>query len=182
MLRQNPNYGDTTPPCPCEGAEAPADEGSRQPRGPRVLYPQAPARGRPVLVPILEKRTFDTTNFLGGAAPDLDIILCPAICVLEYAVIRLAVRVHASSMTTGQRFRFIVSNTLPSDEDPTQDFVEATSFFTVDVTSSTAVPGLVTGRGSGPEAYLRIVLRATQAPTPTTMSATLSACLTLREI
>lgn len=95
--------------------------------------------------------------------------------------VRLAVRVHAKSMTTGQSFSFIVSNTLPSDEDPTQDFVEEWSFLTVSVTSSTPVPGLVTSYGWGPDAYLRIVLRATQASTPTTMSATLSACLTLRE-
>ena len=164
---------------PCDADERAAD-GADPARRVGALdpgWPRPRAIGR--IVPVLDKRTFDLSALAGGAA--LEIVLCPAICVLDFARVHLSVRVHARAMAQGQRLRLTASSTLPSAEDPAQDFVEATPAIAVDVLPSTPAPGLVTGRLGEPDAYLRIVLRATQAPTPATFVAELSACLILRE-
>lgn len=130
-------------------------------------------------VTILDKRSFDFSSLGGGT--ELYVVLCPALCVLGYSRVRLSVRVHALNMASGQSLRVIVWNTLPSDEDPTQDFVDQYSLTTAEITSSTTVPSLITDRSSSePDAYLKVSLQATQTTAPTTFTATLSAALLLR--
>ena len=142
--------------------------------------------GHPRLVPFLEKRTFDFTNLFAGATNnDISIVLCPAFCVLDYNWVRLSVRVHALSMalTSSQALSFFVYGAMPSEEDPTQEFVDETStFLRVDISSGVSVPSLISATGTSPDAYLRIVLRATQTSSPATLTAQLSACLLLRPL
>jgi|JI10StandDraft_1071094.scaffolds.fasta_scaffold749120_2 hypothetical protein len=160
--------GDSPPshPCFCSSAG----------RAPDPTHGQIP---HATVLPFLEKRTFDFSTLSGTA--QISIVLCPAIHVHDYSVVKLAVRVHSLTMSVGQLLRFYIWGTLPSDEDPSQDFVDATEFQTVDITSSTTAPALVAARATyDPDAYLRISLRATQTSAPTTFRATLSAGLQLR--
>lgn len=112
----------------------------------------------------------------------VSVVLCVAVCVLDYHRVRLAVRVHSISMpSSGQSIRFVVYGTLPSDDDPGRDFVDANTFLSVDLTQSTVAPSLITATATDPDAYLRIVLVAAQAPVATSFSAELSAALILRD-
>lgn len=129
-------------------------------------------------VPVTAKRDFDFSNLGGGQ--DVYVVLCPALCVLAYTRLRLSVRVHALSMSSGQLLRLHVWNTLPSDDDPAQEFVASSTLMTADITSSTTPPALVTSSASDPDGYVKISLRATQDSAPTSFTATLSVSLLLR--
>lgn len=142
----------------------------------------APSTGRysrATEVPFLEMRTFIFSN-LSGSTQEL-IVLHPRLCVLDYYRVRLAVRVHSLSMTATQGLRFILNGALPSEEDPALDFVSTTDFLTLDIDSSYASGGLASRSTTDPDAYLKISLRATQSSAPATFTATLSACLILRD-
>lgn len=138
--------------------------------------------GGPRIIPFLEKRVFDFSNIASGltSSLQLSVILCPTIFVLGCYRVRLAVRVHAISIPSNeQAIRFIVNGTMPSEEDPTQDFIDPNTFLSVDLTQSTVAPSLVTATATDPDAYLRITLNASQATIATTLTAELSAALVL---
>lgn len=130
-----------------------------------------------VIVPVLDMLSFDFSNLPGLA--ECSVTLRPAVCVAGFYRVRLLVRVHASTMNSGQTFRFSLFNTYPSPVDPAQEFVDSSGFLSVDVTDST-VPRLVTGSGTDPDSHLKVVLTAIQGTAPATMKATLSASLLLR--
>ena len=132
------------------------------------------------VIQFLEKRTYDFSDLSGGT--ELYVVLKPVLDVADYAQVKLAIRIHALTMSSGQLLRFYLWGTLPSDEDPGQDFVDTTEFLSLDITSGTSAPALVTSRAtSGSDAFLKISLRATQTTAPTPFLATLSACLQLRD-
>lgn len=137
-------------------------------------------RPRAQLTTIMELRQFDFSNI--RARNELYVVLCPAVCVLAYTRVHVSVRVHALTMSAGQALQFLVWDTLPSDEDPAQEFVGDSTLTSATITSSTGAPALVNSAVAvDPEAYLKISLRAVQAPTSTPpLRATLSACLLLR--
>lgn len=147
----------------------------------RVSEGNAPSAA---LVTLFEMRRFDFTNLNpGSTSNDLSVVLHPALCVVDYTQVRLAVRVHALSMSlsSSQPFTVFAYSAMPSEEDPQQDFVDTTTpFLRLDIVSSTTVPGLLTASGTNPEAYLRFVLYAAQATSPLTFTATLSATVLLR--
>ncbi len=130
-----------------------------------------------VIVPVLDMLSFDFSNLPAGAS--CSVTLRPAVCVADFYRVRLLVRVHAATMVSGQTFQFALYNTFPSPLDPAQEFVDNAGFMTVDVTAGT-VPRLVTGTGSDPDSYLKVVLTAIQGTAPATLRATLSASLVLR--
>lgn len=136
------------------------------------------------LVTLFEMRRFDFTNLSAGTSSnDITVVLHPALCVVDYTQIRLAVRVHALSMSlsSAQTLSIYAYGALPSEEDPGQEFVDtSTSFLRLDIGAGTPVPGLVTASGTDPDAYLRFVLYVAQTTTPLTLSATLSASVLLR--
>lgn len=135
------------------------------------------------LVPLFEMRTFEFTNLTTSGTGDITVVLHPALCVVEYTRVRLAVRVHALSMSlsVAQTLAIYAYGALPSEEDPARDFVDAsTTFLRLDITASTPVPGLLTASGTDPDAYLRFVLYAQQASAALTLRATLSASVLLR--
>lgn len=160
------------PGCTCSGI--PGEDHSQCP----ICGPQPHAK----LVPITEKRSFDfssETTPVGG--PAVYVVLCPSVYVLAYTRLRLCVRVHSLTMSSGQLLRFHVWNTLPSEEDPGQDFVDVTSLTTADIDSTTAVPSLVTStQVTDPGAYVKLSVRIIQAGVPATLQATLSVSLLLR--
>ena len=131
-----------------------------------------------VIVPVLDMLNFDFSNLPGVA--ECSVTLRPAVCVAGFYRVRLLVRVHASTMNSGQVFRFILYNTYPSPMDPAKEFVDSSGFLSVDVTNSAVVPRLVTGTGTDPDSHLKVVLTAIQGTAPATMKATLSASLLLR--
>lgn len=137
-----------------------------------------------VLVPFLDKRTFDFTNVAPGATSvnTLDVTLSPALCVLGYYRIRLAVRVHSITVSSiNQSISFLVYGTMPTDEDPKVEFLTASRFIQLDLDTTTQAPSLITATGTDPDAYLKILIRASQGVIGT-LSATLSASLILSEI
>ena len=70
---------------------------------------------------------------------------------------------------------------MPSEEDPSRDFINpAGPFVALDLTSGTQAPSLYTATATAPDAYLRIMLRASQTTSPLALRATLSICLVLR--
>jgi len=137
-------------------------------------------RARPRLLTLFDKRSFEFSTL--GGSQNLYVVLCPALPVLDFNIVKLSIRVHALTMSAGQLLRFYAWGTLPSEEDPAQDFVDSTEFLSVDITSSTVAPSLATSRATyDPDAFLKISLRATQTSAPTTFQATLSGCIQLRE-
>jgi hypothetical protein len=128
----------------------------------------------------MEMRSFDFSNIT--MRNDVYVVLCPAVLALAYTRVRLSVRIHALTMSSGQSLQLLVWNTLPSEEDPAQDFVESSPLTSATITSTVAAPSLVTGTvGYNPVAYLKVSLYALQAPASTPpLRATLSACLLLR--
>lgn len=164
-------------PCDCESGVSDLE----YPGVPRITLPGNNWSERAVpgarIVPFLEKRTFTFSTL--NATSTLPVVLCPAFCVLDAYHVRINVRVHTLSMGSGQSLSLILYGTLPSEEDPSQDF-NTDVFTSLSIDSSVTAPSLVTGSGTNPEAYLKIVLAAQQGSTTATMVATLSACLILR--
>lgn len=69
---------------------------------------------------------------------------------------------------------------MPTDEDPSIEFLTASQFIQLDLDTNTQAPSLVTATGTDPDAYLKIVIRASQGAIGM-LSATLSASLVLAE-
>lgn len=137
-----------------------------------------------VLVPFLDKRTFNFTNVAPGATSvnTLDVVLSPALCVLGYYRVRLAVRVHSITVSSvNQAISFLAYGTLPTDEDPAVEFLTASRLLQLDLDTNTQAPSLVTATATDPDAYLKILIRASQGVAGT-LSATLSASLVLSEV
>lgn len=138
------------------------------------------------LIPFLDKRSYNLTALSAGTANnDITIVLSTAVRIMEYSWARLCVRVHSLNMSgaTPQTLRISGYGTLPSEEDPSKDFVDLTSpLVQVDITSSTTVPSLLTSTTTAPDAYMRFELYAAQGPSIAAFSAELSACLLLRRV
>lgn len=128
------------------------------------------------LIPIFEKRRFDF-SFLTGTATH-QVTLASALSLIHYKSVFLMIRVHELTISTGQSFLFTLENTLPSDEDP-QEFTDTSSFIlSVSIPSGTTAPKLLSGSGTNPLAFGKLVLTAAQGSAGgTPLYAELSACL-----
>lgn len=134
---------------------------------------------RALVVPFLEMRSFSFSSLNGTTSQT--IILVPALCVLQYTRIMLVARLHASTMTSGQSLKFSVYGTMPTADDPSQDFVDSSEFIGISFTSSSAAPALASRATTDPAEFVRLTLVATQTSAIAPFLATLSACLVLRE-
>ncbi len=131
-----------------------------------------------LIIPILEKRVFEL-SFLGNAATQ-DIVIHPAVDTTSYYRVKLLVRIHNITATTGN-FKFNVYNTFPSEQDP-QEFVDASTLFITGGAITTASPNIYSPASStDPTAFLKVVLRATQGTSGNTLYGEFSAALLLRE-
>lgn len=130
-----------------------------------------------LIIPILDKRVFEF-GFLGTAATQ-DIVLHPAADITSYYRVKLLVRVHAITATTGN-FQFRLFNTFPSEQDP-QEFTDSTAIGAA-LSISTSSPSIVVANAvTDAQAFLKIVLRATQGTAGNTLYGEFSAALLLRE-
>lgn len=138
------------------------------------------------VVSILERRTFDFSNFDGNGlpTPEFDIPIVSLIDVVDYYHATLVVRCHSRSMTSGQRVRVQAHRGIDCPDEPESDFVEDTSLMYADIDSSspTATPGVVMASATDLGACLQISMHVTQAGIPASMSVELSACLVLRRV
>lgn len=136
-----------------------------------------------IIVPVLEKRVFEF-GYLGGSAVQ-DVVLHPAIDVGAWYRVRLVVRCHQVDAQSG-KFQFFLFHTLPSQEDP-QEFAITGAGLEFFVTPSgatgitTASPNIVTNTSTDPQAYLKLVLRATQGTAGHRLYGEFSAVLVLRD-
>lgn len=129
------------------------------------------------MITVCEKRIFEFT-FLGTNATQ-DVVLAGAIDVSGFYRVRLLVRVHSITATTGN-FSFKLQHTLPSDSDP-QEFTDTSADFLTLSGITGASPNIKTVTGTDPQAFLKLVLRATQVTASTTLYGEFSAVLVLRE-
>lgn len=131
-----------------------------------------------IIVPVLEKRIFEY-SYLGSNAAQ-DVVINPAIDVGAWFRVRLVVLVHQISAMTG-RFNFKLQHTFPNDQDR-QEFIDTTDFLTT-ANIDNASPNIKTITGTDPQAYLKILLRATQgASGGDELYAEFSAYLVLRDV
>lgn len=131
-----------------------------------------------IIVPVLNKQIFEF-SFLGTGA-DQDVVLHPAIDVGAWFRVRLVVRVHQITATSGN-FTFKLQHTLPSDEDR-QEFVDTSADFLTTGNITSASPNIKTISGTDPQAYLKLVLRAHQVTAGNTLYGEFSAVLVLRDV
>lgn len=128
------------------------------------------------LIPLFDKRRFDF-SFLTSTGTH-QVILASALELVQYKSVFLMIRVHEITISAGQSFLFTLDNTLPSDEDP-QEFTDTTaSILSVSVSSGTTAPKLLSGSGTNPLAFGKLVLTVAQGGTGgTPLYAELSASL-----
>jgi len=131
-----------------------------------------------IIVPILEKRTFEY-GFLTGPGTQ-DVVLHPAIDVGNWYRVRLVVLVHQISASSGN-FVFKLQHTFPCENDR-QEFVDTATDFLATASITNASPNIKTITGTDPQAFLKVVLRATQVTTGTTLYGEFSAYLVLRDV
>ena len=132
-----------------------------------------------IIVSVLDKTRLEYSYLAGTTSQS--IVLRPSINVASYYYLQLFIRVHERNMSAGQSIRFALINSLPSSED-SREFVDTSNFLAVDLTSSapTSAPGLVSGVASAPGPYLKFVATVSQASSPSTLYAEVSAVLLLR--
>lgn len=130
----------------------------------------------PILLPVLDKRVFEF-SYLGTAATQ-DVVIQPAIDCSAFYRVRLVVRVHSITATTGN-FVFKLQHTLPSEQDPLE-FTDTTDFLTT-ASITNASPNIKTITGTDPQAFLKITVRATQGTSGNTLYGEFSAVLVMRE-
>lgn len=127
-----------------------------------------------MIFPVLDKRVFEF-SYLGNSATQ-DIVIQSAIPVYDFYRVRLIVRVHSITATSGN-FVFKLQHTLPSEQDP-QEFTNTTDFLTTSSITD-ASPNIKTVTGTDPQAFLKLVLRATQGTSGNTLYGEFSAVMVL---
>lgn len=132
-----------------------------------------------LIIPILEKRVFEF-GYLGTSGIQ-DVVIHPAVDVSSYYRVRLLVRIHSITATTGN-FKFILNNTFPSEQDP-QEFTDATNTFLTTSNITTGTPNIfyIAASSTDPQAFLKVILRATQGTSGNTLYGEFSAALLVRE-
>ncbi len=133
-----------------------------------------------ILISLFDKQRFEYSYL--SSTTSQTITFARALDVTPYMSVTVMARIHRITMSAGQSFTFTLQNTLPSFEDP-QEFTDTTTtFLTLSVPSSTAAPALLSNNGVVPQAFLKVILTATQGGTTgATLYAEMSACLLLRD-
>lgn len=126
-------------------------------------------------------------SYLGGSAYQT-IVLLPEVATCDYNYAGLFIRVHSRSMSAGQSLAFNLYNILPSRDD-LREFVEIdgagapSPLMTVTVTSAAPMtaPSFKYDTTTRVGPFLKLALKASQASSPASFYAELSAELLLRE-
>jgi hypothetical protein len=107
------------------------------------------------------------------------VVLHPGVDVGNWYRVRLVVLVHQITASTGN-FVFKLQHAFPCESDR-QEFVDTSDFLaTASITSNS--PNIKTITGTDPQAYLKVILRATQVTSSTTLYGEFSAYLVLRDV
>ncbi len=125
-----------------------------------------------------------TYTFIGGATFTQNVQLIKYIPVSSYVSGMLEMRVAARTLGAGQSIALVLQSISMAEDEPEATYADAgaENVTTVDSSVPSALPGLVTRALSAPlPGYYRLLVRAVQGASATTMSATVSASLTLRE-
>ena len=130
-----------------------------------------------IIVPIVEKRIFEF-SYLGPSASQ-DVVLHPAVDVGAWYRVRIVVLVHQITATSGN-FVVTLQNTFPSEHDR-QEFVDTAGFLST-ASITTASPNIKTISGTDPQGYLKVILRANQVTSGSTLYGEFSVFLVLRDV
>lgn len=138
------------------------------------------------IIAALPRRRFEYSHLAGSATQTT--VLLPEIATCDYNYAGLFIRVHARSMSSGQSLAFSLYNILPSQDD-LREFVEDDgtgapyALLTVTVTNSSpvTVPRISYDTTTRVGPFLKMELKASQASSPASFYAELSAELLLRE-
>ena len=134
-------------------------------------------------IPILTERVFDFSNL--GSSATSDVVLVKALDVTAYRSGALKIRVHDSDYGAGSpTLQIVAYMTSPSSDDPGQDFVGSAKATVVLKDATTQIDAGELAKDALDASFgshLRIVLESTQASTPDTLQATISAELALYE-
>ena len=131
-----------------------------------------------MLVPVIGMTTYDFGNL--AASQNIAIDVAQNIDVTQHQSATLLVRVHTETVGTDAEIKVSAYSVLPSAQDPSKVFRVAAALGTATIDDATMAPTLLIAPLSEPlGAFLTIVVEGTQAPTPTTVAATISVELSL---
>lgn len=126
---------------------------------------------------VLERRRFDWTYLTSGQQ---QVVIQPAIPVADFYHVQLWIRIHELSFSASQVVGVSLFDTLPSNDDPREFTRTSSTFASTSFTSSPGAPALLSASGSGPGAYLKLLLTAYQDTAPGIFYVELSMALVLR--
>lgn len=129
-----------------------------------------------IIVPIVEKRIFDYGFLTSGSQ---DVVLHPAVDVGNWYRVKIIVLIHQILATSGN-FTVRLQNTFPVEQDR-QEFVDTSGFLATSSITSASPNIQVSSTGSDPQAYLKVILRASQVTSGTPLYGEFSVFLSLRE-
>lgn len=135
---------------------------------------------RGILVPFLPMTCFDFTFLTNGSSAN--IIVHPALNVVDYSRALLVVRIHEISMVATQTLTLAAYGTAPSPADR-REFVMGSSSLYLNITSSTSAGTVATNADTDLLPYLMMKVTANQggATGGQSLVAVLSADLLLKE-
>jgi hypothetical protein len=132
------------------------------------------------VVNLFSMRQFDFSNV--GDDDTLELPIVKALDVSQYTEGKIVVRIHNHSVPSGGSIDIKAYITAPSVEDPSVEFTATSAIGSASVVYGSANPGLVTGNiTSNFGGMLKITVLGDQPATATTMTATLSADLVLKD-
>jgi len=133
------------------------------------------------MIPVLERTDFSFTTTVAGTMAEVPI--APNIDVSQYTDCQLLLRIHALSIANpGSTIALRARRVAPTEEDPAQFFRDTSTAWTVTAGTNDLAPRILSVN-VGPNAggWISIFLVVTQGSAGTTLTATLSAELVLKD-
>lgn len=133
------------------------------------------------VVQLFEKRRFAFGTVANGGA--MEYVLAKAVDITEFPDATLVVRIHDKSVPAESSVEVIVKAAAPTCEDPSVNFVTASSVASVSLSDTSGAPGevLLDQVRAGAGGWLQVLVKGNQGGTPpNTFYAELSADLVLR--
>ena len=134
-----------------------------------------------ITVPILDRTDYNFTNTVAGTMAEMPI--AQNIDVSQYTDCQLFIRVHALSIqNAGSTLALRARRVAPTEEDPAQFFRDQSTSWTVTAGSADTAPRILAVTvGPNTGGWISIFMVATQGSAGTTLTATLSAELVLKD-
>lgn len=134
-----------------------------------------------IIVPVLERTDYNFTGTVAGSMAEIPI--AQNIDVSQYRECTLLVRVHALSFASaGSTIALRARRVAPTEEDPAVFFRDQSTSWAVTVTQGDTAPRLLNVTvGPNTGGWISLFLVVTQGTTGNTLTATLSADLSLKD-